>query len=605
MVTIDIVLTQILSLRKAGPPGPPPRPGLEWKEETRRWIRPKDKTVPKSSKIQPKEKIERKPKEWEPKIKAIEGAPQLQVDTTKLEGKAVMAGIKPEFREQLTMLLKSRPITVHSKASWDKYIEKLADNIPIMPIADTIQGLYTPKGATRGKGIHISYQAHQKLPGTTVHEVGHLIMDYELGGGDLYKNMSSNYFKLKDESREDQNKTVTVSSYSLRSSFEYFAEAFRAFFTDRAALKVVDEEAYRLLTKYLVEEDAETIDLTKAPPGPKPKRFGPDVDWDDKRHRWVSGASAVTTEESVKEDDASAGGKPKQVRPTKLQRLRDKETPSIGDITEFAGDVVPASRGDGAMDMQLRDFAEFRWGRQQAQIVSGEEFDTVESRYPVLARGIGNVEHLESNLNGSWMGTGAGVNGQYYGARGSMVAAMDYGSLDRGGWIHTAKLNPEARVITRTGLSKLDRPWRNKGMNAVYHGFDAVYNEDNGLMVVLNRRALVVDGRSLPGGEFEQAARKKVPDPHTPQQRSDVIKYAERIFSETLDLANRVREGKASDEEIAALDMATNTMKKLQSSVEAIPPVQMAWMETAAQQYGDEELSKAVEWYKKQPKRLE
>lgn len=27
---------------KQGPPGPPPRPGLEWKEETSRWIRPKE-----------------------------------------------------------------------------------------------------------------------------------------------------------------------------------------------------------------------------------------------------------------------------------------------------------------------------------------------------------------------------------------------------------------------------------------------------------------------------------------------------------------------------------------------------------------------------------
>ena len=38
-------LDRLLQIFKAGPPGPPPRPGLEWKEETRRWIRPKKKTV--------------------------------------------------------------------------------------------------------------------------------------------------------------------------------------------------------------------------------------------------------------------------------------------------------------------------------------------------------------------------------------------------------------------------------------------------------------------------------------------------------------------------------------------------------------------------------
>ena len=29
------------------------------------------------------------------------------------------------------------------------------------------------------------------------------------------------------------------------------------------------------------------LTLVKAPPGPKPKRFGPDVDWDDEKRRWV------------------------------------------------------------------------------------------------------------------------------------------------------------------------------------------------------------------------------------------------------------------------------------------------------------------------------
>ena len=35
----DVVEAQLLV--KAGPPGPPPRPGLEWNEQSHRWIRPK------------------------------------------------------------------------------------------------------------------------------------------------------------------------------------------------------------------------------------------------------------------------------------------------------------------------------------------------------------------------------------------------------------------------------------------------------------------------------------------------------------------------------------------------------------------------------------
>ena len=37
------LLAEIITLRRVGPPGPPPRHGLEWKEETRRWIRPKER----------------------------------------------------------------------------------------------------------------------------------------------------------------------------------------------------------------------------------------------------------------------------------------------------------------------------------------------------------------------------------------------------------------------------------------------------------------------------------------------------------------------------------------------------------------------------------
>ena len=29
-------------LNKQGPPGPPPRPGLQWKPESHRWIRPQE-----------------------------------------------------------------------------------------------------------------------------------------------------------------------------------------------------------------------------------------------------------------------------------------------------------------------------------------------------------------------------------------------------------------------------------------------------------------------------------------------------------------------------------------------------------------------------------
>ena len=44
-------------------PGPPPRPGLEWKEETKRWIRPdRDSTKPKRSR-QEEQPSQKKPKQ--------------------------------------------------------------------------------------------------------------------------------------------------------------------------------------------------------------------------------------------------------------------------------------------------------------------------------------------------------------------------------------------------------------------------------------------------------------------------------------------------------------------------------------------------------------
>ena len=65
------------------------------------------------------------------------------------------------------------------------------------------------------------------------------------------------------------------------------------------------------------------VDIQKGPPGPKPARFGDNVDWDDEKHRWVDTTTGEAHEHSYTEEDGVE-------RPVAV----DEEKPERGAETE-------------------------------------------------------------------------------------------------------------------------------------------------------------------------------------------------------------------------------------------------------------------------------
>ena len=128
-----------------------------------------------------------------------------------------------------------------------------------------------------------------------------------------------------------------------------------------------------------------------------------------------------------------------------------------------------------------------------------------------MIRGIGDIKHLKSNLDGSFTGVGVYGNGQYYSYGDNLESGIDYGDTKEG-WVHFAKLHPEANIATDEDVANLMAERAegsspgifggNVGRQAAKAGFDAIQYEHPAYIVVLNRKSLLVDKRSLPNGEY-------------------------------------------------------------------------------------------------------
>ena len=79
--------------------------------------------------------------------------------------------------------------------------------------------------------------------------------------------------------------------------FRYFDEEYMAIGEDVYQLvlskwQYIEDITYPSCLKFMVGvefKESDQVVLEKAPPGPKPKRFGPDIVWDDDKRRWVKG----------------------------------------------------------------------------------------------------------------------------------------------------------------------------------------------------------------------------------------------------------------------------------------------------------------------------
>lgn len=190
-------------------------------------------------------------------------------------------------------------------------------------------------------------------------------------------------------------------------------------------------------------------------------------------------------------------------------------------------------------DYELKDYLNFRHGDQRAVRANGEEFDAIDGK--VLYRGVGHKNHAQSDVDGEHTGYGVYGNGNYFayddkfvGGSNGVHTALDY-AQGEDGWIYTTKLHPDARVIDHWDLGErflqaqknykppasiepgialssdgvplddAETPWHlsDVGRFAADQGYDAINVPNNGYMVVLNQKKVVVDERTLPGGEFD------------------------------------------------------------------------------------------------------
>ena len=82
------------------------------------------------------------------------------------------------------------------------------------------------------------------------------------------------------------------------------------------------------------------------------------------------------------------------------------------------------------------------------------------------------------------------------------------------GWVFQLKILKEARIVTKDALKELPGPPRglgdgDLGFKAQWHGYDVIHVEHRDYYVILNKRAVVVNEKSLPGNKEIEAIRDR------------------------------------------------------------------------------------------------
>ena len=168
-------------------------------------------------------------------------------------------------------------------------------------------------------------------------------------------------------------------------------------------------------------------------------------------------------------------------------------------------------------DRWLSDYANARWGQQKARIVGAEEF--LSNKNEAIFRGMNNEQALWKTINGEHSGLGWWGNGHYYASGWNRQGAFWYAGDNHGSWVMASKLDETTNLvkweklkddyIKATGKNPIisdsikGLQWDDDiGRWAAHEGYDAIQVFEEGEIVVLNQRKLIIDERTIPGGEF-------------------------------------------------------------------------------------------------------
>ena len=259
-------MVEITELRKVAP-GPPPRPGLEWKEETSRWVRPQ-RARPQKPKARGKPTVEQSGIEQPGLVRTpgtTKGVPthskatgdELQhgVDYSSWEvpaytrggtkrqlGEAVeatrvvMANLQPKYQRLFASLVDRTPLAVYSAGKWQSFMSNVySESSADYAIMKNGGALYL-----HGQGVHFS---HNQAEHTHEHEYGHLLAE-QVFQANRSPQLGSLY-------RQAQLRGSAVTSYALSNEHEYFAEGFAHYIQQPEVLKAKDPEMYKYVSQYL------------------------------------------------------------------------------------------------------------------------------------------------------------------------------------------------------------------------------------------------------------------------------------------------------------------------------------------------------------------
>ena len=285
------------------------------------------------------------------------------------------------------------------------------------------------------------------------------------------------------------------------------------------------------------------------PPGPKPSIFGDNVYWNEEEHRWRARPEPQSLE------------KPDKTQSTNEEKLVSGQEPGYNSLSD-APERLEVSREAIINDIrnnfevhqfddQLREFAKYMWGDQSSKVVSGEEFDSLPGI--LIFRGISSRDHIKANLDGSTFGKGVNGNGQYYSSY--FGEAQGYGNINKGGMIYTAKINPDAKIFDFfdfiTNHFDEDLPYSDS-IDLISNGFDILNYSDR--YIVLNQRAVVVDERILPGGDFDnKILEEKQAKERRHKEKEDIDKQIDLTRMHIVDIMRDARQKKLKFNEITKL----------------------------------------------------
>ena len=193
------------------------------------------------------------------------------------------------------------------------------------------------------------------------------------------------------------------------------------------------------------------------------------------------------------------------------------------------------------------DYRKTLYKNQKVQQVDGNIFDAIDS--PIYYRGISHSKHVKSNIDGEFIG-GAGyykdpVNGIITGEDISTAVFWGFGDRhnpNRNGRIIAFKIDPAAIVMEYKDVIKLRKQMRKEGnyikrfddnitLFALRMNIDMIFNAEDYTHVIIKNKYVVVDKRTLNGGQFDSGKILKSLDKDDTRVPEEVEDQFEKMYT--------------------------------------------------------------------------